>query len=84
MGLDIVEMVFAVEEAFDVEISNADAAQIETVGDLYVWLRTHLPASANDAPLGAVPAGPIWERLLHVIAEDTGVARTRLVPEARR
>jgi len=38
MGLDAVELVIEVEEAFDVQISDAEAERICTVGQLYDWL----------------------------------------------
>ena len=86
MGLDIVELVMAVEDAFQIDIPDVDAKHLRTVGDLYWYVREHAPGPTPAAPLpevGGAPAGELWERLLDVIERDTGVARERLVPSAR-
>lgn len=38
MGLEIVELIMAVEERFDIEIADSDAERFVTVGDLYDYL----------------------------------------------
>jgi acyl carrier protein len=86
MGLDIVEMVMEVEETFGIEVPNHDAERLRTVGDLYWYVREHVPnpptsdAARHDT---GVPADEIWERLLDVIQKEAGVKRERLVPTAR-
>jgi acyl carrier protein len=37
-SLDVVELVMALEEAFDVEIPDEDAENIRTVGDIFKYL----------------------------------------------
>ena len=37
-SLDIVELVMALEEAFDVEIPDEDAERIQTIGDAVAYL----------------------------------------------
>jgi hypothetical protein len=42
MGLDTVELVMAVEEEFDLEIPDATAEKIFTVGDLHTFVVAEL------------------------------------------
>ncbi len=41
-SLDIVELVMAMEEAFDLEISDEDAEKIQTFGDVVSYLKDRL------------------------------------------
>jgi acyl carrier protein len=38
-SLDIVELVMAMEETFDIEIPDDDAEKIQTIGDAFSYLR---------------------------------------------
>ena len=38
-SLDIVELVMAMEEEFDVEIPDDDAEKIQTIGDAFAYIR---------------------------------------------
>ena len=38
-SLDIVELVMAMEETFDIEITDDDAEKIQTIGDAVAYLR---------------------------------------------
>ena len=40
-SLDIVELVMAMEEEFDLEIPDEDAEKIKTVGDAVNYLKSH-------------------------------------------
>ena len=81
MGLDIVEMVMEVESVFGVEIPDAVAERLRTVGDLYDYVRDQV--APGGVPDGAGPyAGELWERYLDVVARETGVPRARLRPGA--
>ncbi len=44
-SLDIVELVMAMEEVFDVEIPDDDAEKIQTIGDAISYLKEKLAAS---------------------------------------
>ena len=86
MGLDIVELVMEVEETFGIDIPDHDAERLRTVGDLYWYVREHVPdpAVSNAAPHHAgTPVDEVWERLLDVIEKEAGLKRERLVPAAR-
>ena len=80
MGLDIVETFIAVEQAFDIEVPDAEAAHMTTVGALFDYVRAHEPPSPADA---TPYAGPLWERYLDVLQRETGARRDELRPEAR-
>ena len=43
-SLDIVELVMAMEEEFDVEIPDDDAEKIQTIGDAISYLKSKLEA----------------------------------------
>jgi acyl carrier protein len=38
-SLDIVELVMAIEEEFDIEIPDDDAEKIQTIGDAFSYIR---------------------------------------------
>ena len=40
-SLDIVELVMALEEEYDIEISDEDAEKIQTVGDAIKYINEH-------------------------------------------
>jgi acyl carrier protein len=42
-SLDIVELVMAMEEAFDIEIPDEDAEKIQTIGDAVSYLQERRP-----------------------------------------
>lgn len=41
-SLDIVELVMALEEEFDIEIPDADAEKVTTVGDVVEYIRENV------------------------------------------
>jgi acyl carrier protein len=43
-SLDIVELVMAMEEEFDIEISDEDAEKIQTIGDAIAYVRERAAA----------------------------------------
>ncbi len=40
-SLDLVELVMALEEEYDMEISDEDAEKIQTVGDAIAYIKSH-------------------------------------------
>ena len=82
MGLDIVEMVMEVESTFGIEIPDADAAQLTTVGALFDYVASRATPSAVRSGAGPY-AGALWERYLDVLEREIGVTRAKLRPEAR-
>jgi acyl carrier protein len=43
-SLDLVELVMALEEEYDTEISDEDAEKIQTVGDAIEYIKSHMAA----------------------------------------
>jgi len=43
-SLDLVELVMALEEEYDMEISDEDAEKIQTVGDAIEYIKSHKAA----------------------------------------
>jgi acyl carrier protein len=43
-SLDIVELVMAMEEEFDIEIPDDDAERIQTIGDAFSYLKERVEA----------------------------------------
>ena len=41
-SLDIVELIMALEEAFDIEIPDSDAEKVVTVGDVVDYIKDHV------------------------------------------
>jgi hypothetical protein len=72
MGLDIVELVMAVEEGFGIDIADEEAERIVTVGDLRDAILRRLK---NPDPFR------VWDALCEMIAESAGVLRTQIKPE---
>jgi acyl carrier protein len=54
MGLDSVELIMAVEEAFDVEIADAEAEQVRTVGQMYALIVSKLAPSRSQRCMSSV------------------------------
>ncbi len=74
MGLDSVELLMNVEAHFGLEIPDADASAMQTVGDLHAYIVRHAqPTPSPDAS---------WEWLRSMIAEEFGVDLRRVVPTA--
>ena len=50
MGLDAVEIILRVEEFYSTSISDEEAAQVRTIGDLYRLVCSKLSVTPLDAP----------------------------------
>jgi len=75
MGLDSVELLMGVEESFGIDISNAEAETIVTVGDLFRAVLSHLPA-------GDQSEAAVWDQLRRVIVDECGVKPELITPGA--
>jgi hypothetical protein len=72
MGLDVIEMVMEVESAFGIDIPDADAARLTTVGALYDYVARQTAPGATVAD-GGPYSGELWERYLDVLEREIGV-----------
>jgi acyl carrier protein len=78
MGLDAVEIVMAVEQVFDIEITDTEAGQIRTPGDLIalVWAKV---ASGPTETACLTQRG--FNRVRAVLRRRLGVERREVRPE---
>ena len=53
-SLDMIEMLFEIEEVFDIDIPNEDLPQIATVGDVIAYVERRLAEPASK-PVKATP-----------------------------
>jgi acyl carrier protein len=78
MGLDTVELVIRVEKEFAIDIPNADAAGLATVGDLHGYvvqaLRRQGRIDSSDS---------VYEQLRDIICYQLGVKPEDVIPSAR-
>ena len=79
MGLDTVELVMAVEEEFRLDIPDAAAEKMFTVGDLHSFLVKELRRLERPE----VDEQRIFERLRELICAQLGVKPSAVVPSAR-
>ena len=77
MGLELVEYVIAVEEAFEIAIPDADARRLETPNKLIDYLCARLGESADGPPL----IQTAFYRLRNAIIEELGVERSGVTPQ---
>ena len=73
----------AVEREFDLEIPDADARTMITVGNMYDFVHRVLAKRAQEAGAPPPDQAQLWNRVLDVIVEDVGADRRRLVRDAR-
>lgn len=69
MGLDTVELVIAIEEEFDLEIPDATAQTLLTVGDIY----TYLLAERRHLRRDDMGDNDVFEKLRAIICDLLGV-----------
>ena len=77
MGLDGVELIMAIEDAFGIEIDDEEAAEIRTLGELHRCVYRKL-VSTSDLSSEA----DAWVRLCDVVVAQMGIDRSELTPEA--
>lgn len=74
MGLDVVELLMNIEAQYGFEISDAEARQMRSVGDLHAYILAH--ASPRPDPDAA------WSWLRDMIEQEFGIERERITPDA--
>jgi hypothetical protein len=80
MGLDAVELVINLEDAFGVAIPDAAAEQMRTVGDTYDRIVSCLRERAAD--MSACGSAHTFYRLRQELASHLGVARRLVRPDS--
>ena len=77
MGLDAVELVMAIEDEFDLHISDDDAAKMITVGDMHDYVVAQLRARGETPSEEAV-----WKKVHEIVVEQLGVRPEQVVRSA--
>ncbi|WP_406697184.1 hypothetical protein V5E97_39950 [Singulisphaera sp. Ch08] len=78
MGLDLVEIAIATEEAFGITINNRDGEKITTVGELYRYVLTKL--ADQESPFPTCKSAMVFYRLRRALGETLGIERDRVRP----
>lgn len=78
MGLELVEYVVAIEEAFEIAIPNADARHLDTPNKLIDYLCERLGESPDGPPL----IQTAFYHLRNAIVEELRVSRSRVTPHS--
>lgn len=78
MGLDTVELVMAIEEGFDLEIPDEQAARIVTVGDMHAYLVSELRRLERPD----LDEAGVFARMRDIICHQTGIKPDEVVPTA--
>jgi acyl carrier protein len=79
MGLDTVELVMKVEKDFGIQIPDADAARLVSVGDLHRYVIDQLHRQSRfDGD-----AAQIYAQLRDLICTQLGVEPDDVIPSAR-
>jgi len=81
MGLDVLELVMAMEGKFQVRIPDEAAARLLTVGQTRDELvRLLIEAGARDTPALRTR---VWDGMVEIIKDQMGIAPQDVSPEAR-
>ncbi len=81
MGLDTVELVLEVEDAFAIHIADRDAEKIQTVGQLHEYIIEHLAATDPAKPAVCATARCFY-RIRRALVEGVGLERGAVKPAA--
>jgi acyl carrier protein len=77
MGLDLVELVYRVEEEFDIQMSDEDAALITTTGQLIDYLM------ARPELAGLRTRDTVAEEVWQIVEDELGVDRKNFNEDSR-
>lgn len=77
MGLDTVELILAIEDAFDVDIPNADASKLAVLGDMHAYLVQALRLQGD-----AADENEVWEKLKAIVVHQLGAEPENVTPSA--
>lgn len=83
MGLQGVELVMRVEREFHIAISDPEAADARTVGQLNAIIARKFAERASRPGHPVAPEPEItWGLLVPIVVEELGVAEERVLPDA--
>jgi hypothetical protein len=78
MGLELIEYVLAVEDAFEVDIPDADAAKLDTPAMLIDYLCVRLGEASDGPPL----LQTVYYHLRAALSVELGISRSRIGPSS--
>lgn len=78
MGLDAVELVMQIEEAFDITLTDDGAKSVRTVGDLYQGVLRHLSQSSSIDPKEVA-----WQKLVEIVSHQLQIKPEDILPSTR-
>jgi acyl carrier protein len=78
MGLDTVEIVMAIEDEFQIEISDNDAEKMFTPGDIHEFVLRTLKARGET-----VDADAAWLRVHKILVDQLGLKSGRVTKTTR-
>jgi acyl carrier protein len=79
MGLDAVELIMAVEEAFDMEIPDQEAVKLNTVGQMYAYVVSRLAFSQRDRCISSA----VFYRTRRALMDLYALQRRSITPSTR-
>jgi acyl carrier protein len=77
VGLESVELVLAIEDAFKIEIPDRVAPDLGTVGDMHRYILEQLRSRGER-----VVETEIWNKLRDLIVDQIGVRPEEVIPTA--
>ena len=83
MGLDTVEIVMNVEDAFSVTIPDDDAARIQTVGELYEFVVSKLASQSVRSRVGGCASARRFREIRRDLQAEFALSRGAIRPSAR-
>lgn len=84
MGLGLVEMIMALEDRFEIVITDEEAYRLATVADLYELVLAKVrPSIAPAATHLTYPDPELWQTLVAIIADELNIPAEQVTPTAR-
>ncbi len=80
MGLDIVELIFAVEKAFQIHLEDAECERISTVGQLHELILSKLSGPVARLHPGVCMTSAAFYRTRRTIVDTLGLERRQIKP----
>ena len=73
MGLEIIEIRISIEDEFGIEIPDAEAAELDTVGKLFDYILAKV-----DQSEATTDQANIWQRYITIISNQLNVQSDRI------
>jgi len=78
MGLDFVELIISIEDAFDISIEDEEARKVVTVDDCYKLILNTI----GNSEVKSWSDEQVWEAMKNIIVSELGVKPEEVVPSA--